>query len=93
MMNQQEILDGLVKDGVRIPNRLLLKQVPFIDDVDEAEELLEEEDEKNVAKFPDQFAPGGGNPAGEGDVDDESAPDDKEDAPEQNPAKKAQKAK
>jgi SPP1 family phage portal protein len=93
MMNQTEILDGLVKAGARIPNRMLLGQVPFIDDVDEAEELLDEEDEKNQAKFTDPFTPGGGEPDGEGDVDDENAPDDKEDDPEQNPAKKAQKAK
>lgn len=60
MMNESEILTGLVQAGARIPNRLLLGQVPFIDDVDEAEDLLNEEDEKNKEWFTDPFSPGNG---------------------------------
>lgn len=86
MMNQTEILDGLVKAGARIPNRLLLNQVPFIDDVDEAEDLLDEEDKKAQAQFTDPFTPGNGN------VGDDSGADDKEGAQKQTPAKKPQVA-
>ena len=60
MMNEQEILNGLVNAGAKIPNRLLLQQVPFVDDIDEAEELLNKEEEKEQAKILDQFA-GEGN--------------------------------
>lgn len=72
MMNETEILDGLVKAGARIPNRLLLKQVPFIDDVDEAEELLEEEDKKNMEQFSDPFTPNGGDNGGGNGADGEN---------------------
>ena len=68
MMNETEILTGLVQAGVRIPNRLLLNQVPFIDDVDEAEELLAEEDKKNQEMFPDPFS-GNGDDSGDDDPD------------------------
>lgn len=56
MMNETEILDGLVKAGAQIPNRLLLAQVPFIDDVDEAEKLLDQQAEKEQAQFTDPFS-------------------------------------
>lgn len=87
MMNQTEILNGLVQAGVRIPNRLLLNQVPFIDDIDEAEELLEDEDEKNQAQFTDPFSAGNGSDGGEDDPDGES------DGEGENPARNAQNAK
>lgn len=86
MMNQTEILDGLVKAGARIPNRLLLNQVPFIDDVDEAEKLLEEEDEKNKAMFTDPFS-GNGDDSG----DDSTAGENNDDGT--TPARNAQNAK
>jgi hypothetical protein len=60
--------------GARIPNRLLLEQVPFIDDVDAAEELLDAEDEKNKAGFTDPFSGNGGNSAGD-DPDGENTDD------------------
>ena len=56
MMNENEILDGLVKAGAKIPNRLLLGQVPFIDDVDAAEELLDAEAKKETVQFTDPFS-------------------------------------
>ena len=56
LMNEQEILTSLVQAGARIPNRLLLNEVPFIDDVDKAEELLKEEEEKQQAQFTDPFS-------------------------------------
>lgn len=65
MMNEGEILDGLVKAGARIPNRILLGQIPFIDDVDEAEELLTEEEEKAQAQFTDPFSAAKDDPDGE----------------------------
>ena len=76
MMNQTEILNGLVQAGVRVPNRLLLNQVPFIDDVDEAEELLEEEEEKSKAQFTDPFSAGNGAGNGEDNPDDGNAGED-----------------
>lgn len=93
MMNETEILSGLVQAGVRIPNRLLLNQVPFIDDVDAAEELLEEEDEKNQAKFTDPFTPAGGDLPENGDDSGDDGADDKKGVPAQNPARDAQNAK
>lgn len=84
MMNQTEILGGLVQAGVRVPNRLLLNQVPFIDDVDEAEKLLEEEEEKSKAQYTDPFSAGNGSDSGEDAPGDESAGEDG------NPARNAQ---
>lgn len=46
LVNETEVMQMLTSAGVRIPNKVLLEQVPFIDDVDEAEKLLEKEDEK-----------------------------------------------
>ncbi len=86
MMNENEILDGLVKAGARIPNRILLEQVPFIDDVDAAEELLEEEAEKEQAQFTDQFS------AGNGANSDDNAGADNLSVAGQNTAKTAQNA-
>lgn len=59
LMNEQEILASLVQAGARIPNRLLLEQVPFVNDVDDAEKLLKDEEEKEQAKFTDPFSGGG----------------------------------
>lgn len=79
MMNENEILAGLVQAGVRIPNRLLLQQVPFINDTDAAEQLLEDEEEKAQAKFTDQFT--ANQAAAE---DDDGAEDGDAPEPEQN---------
>jgi SPP1 family phage portal protein len=87
MMNETEILSGLVQAGARIPNRLLLQQVPFIDDVDEAEKLLEEEEEKSKAMFTDPFTPGNGDDSGDDGTGGENTDDGT------NPARNAQNAK
>jgi len=84
MMNQTEILNGLVSAGAKIPNRLLLEQVPFIDDVDAAEELLDEEDKKNTAGFTDPFTPRNGDDSGDDGAGGENTDDG------QNPAKSGQ---
>lgn len=55
IINQTEVLGSLVQAGVRIPNKLLLKEVPFIDDVDEAVELLEEEEQKQLDVYGGAF--------------------------------------
>ena len=44
LQNQTEIIDNLVKLGVRLPNNLLVGQVPFVDDPDKVIKDLEEQD-------------------------------------------------
>lgn len=46
MQNQSEIIDNLVKLGVRLPNSLLVSQVPFVDDPDKVIKDLEEQDKQ-----------------------------------------------
>lgn len=48
VVNETEVLNSLIQAGVRIPNKLLLQQVPFIDDINEAEKLLKEEQEQEL---------------------------------------------
>lgn len=43
LVDEGEILSGLVQAGVKVSNRTLLGQVPFVDDVAEEMERLEEE--------------------------------------------------
>ena len=43
LVDEGEILSGLVQAGVRLSNRTLLGQVPFVDDVAEEMERLEVE--------------------------------------------------
>lgn len=46
MMNESEIMNTLTQAGVKISNKTLLSQVPFIDDVDaELDQIKEENDE------------------------------------------------
>lgn len=47
LLNETEIIDNLVKLGVRLPNELLIGQVPFVDDVKAVMSMLESEDAKN----------------------------------------------
>lgn len=51
IINEVDIMQMLVACGVRIPNKILLHQVPFINDVDEAMELLEEEDKEALDAY------------------------------------------
>lgn len=93
MMNENEILDSLVKAGVQIPNRTLLAQVPFIDDVDEAEEQLEEEKTAEMEQYSDQFTPGAADGAGNGAVGANNGAVGKVDGNGKNNNQKAQKTK
>jgi len=55
LMNESEIMQTLISAGVEIPNKLLLAQVPWIDDVDEAEKLLKEQKEAMVDDYQNAF--------------------------------------
>lgn len=50
IINETEIMNMLISAGVQIPNEVLLRQVPFLDDVDEALKLLakQKEEEQDV---------------------------------------------
>ena len=51
MISESEIMTNLINAGIRIPNKLLLEQCTFINDVDEAMNLLKEEDKEIVDKL------------------------------------------
>lgn len=55
LMNEAEIMDTLLKAGVKISQRTLLSRVPFIDDVDRELELVEEENEKSMNDYANAF--------------------------------------
>lgn len=43
VINETEVLETLVKLGIQLPNEILIRQVPFVDDVKRVLELLEKE--------------------------------------------------
>ena len=51
MISESEIMTNLINAGIRIPNKLLLEQCTFINDVDEAMKLLEEEEKAELDKL------------------------------------------
>lgn len=51
LISESEIMNNLINAGIRIPNKLLLEQCTFINDVDEAMKLLEEEDKQMMDKL------------------------------------------
>lgn len=51
MISESEIMNNLINAGIRIPNKLLLEQCTFINDVGEAMKLLEEEDKVMMDKL------------------------------------------
>jgi len=51
MISESEIMTNLINAGIRIPNRLLLEQCTFINDVDEAVKLLEDEEKATLDKL------------------------------------------
>lgn len=51
MISESEIMTNLINAGIRIPNRLLLEQCTFINDVDEAVKLLEDEEKAAIDKL------------------------------------------
>ena len=69
LVNETEVMDMLTKAGVRIPNEILLEQVPWIDDVERAKDLLEEEEQKQLDIYGGAL-PVNGNKT-DGEVDDE----------------------
>ncbi len=70
LVNQTEVMQMLTRAGVRIPNEILLEQVPFIDNLERAKELLEEEEQKQMDVYGGAL-PLNGDKNG-GDVDEES---------------------
>ena len=63
IINEIEVMQMLVAAGLRLPNEILLRQVPFVDDVEEAKELLKEE-EKEMMDAYSGMMPQQGTPAG-----------------------------
>lgn len=47
LINKTEVIESLVKLGVRLPNELLVAQVPFVDNVQDVMDMLEKEKEEN----------------------------------------------
>lgn len=60
LINETEVIDNLVKLGVKLPNELLVSQVPFVNDVGEVMDMLKKEQEEN-----DVYAQAFGAPNGE----------------------------
>lgn len=71
LMNESEIMDTLTKAGVKISNRTLLSQVPFIDDVDAELERIEEETQKSMEVYQGVFPQQGNQNVSKEDLDDE----------------------
>lgn len=55
LMSETEILDSLVGAGVKISQKTLLSQVPFIDDVDQEIKQVKEDEKGELEKYGDQF--------------------------------------
>lgn len=55
LMNESEIMQTLTSAGVKISNRTLLSQVPFIDDVDEELEQIKKETEESMEVYQKAF--------------------------------------
>jgi hypothetical protein len=62
IINEVDIMQMLIAAGVKIPNKLLLHQVPFINDVEEALELLKEEEEEALDAYGGILSDTGVNP-------------------------------
>ena len=60
IINEIEVVQMLVACGVKIPNEILLRQVPFIDDVEEAKDLLKQEEKEMIDAYGGMVAPEGG---------------------------------
>jgi len=63
LMNESEIMGTLTSAGVKISNRTLLSQVPFIDDVDEEMEQIKAETEEAMEEYQKAFPQQGNNKA------------------------------
>lgn len=51
LINESEVIQNLVSLGVRLPNELLVSQVPFVDDVSKVLKMLKEQDEYDLSKM------------------------------------------
>lgn len=60
IINEIEVVQMLVACGVKIPNEVLLRQVPFIDDVEEAKDLLKQEEKEMMDAYGGALPPQGG---------------------------------
>jgi len=62
LMNEAEIMGTLTSAGVKISNRTLLSQVPFIDNVDEELDQIKKENEEAMEIYQDAFPQQNGQP-------------------------------
>lgn len=62
LMNESELMTTLIQAGVKISNKTLLAQVPWIDDVDAEMEQIKEENEEAIDSYQGAFAQGGTPP-------------------------------
>ena len=51
IVNESQVINDMVALGVRVPNELLIEQLPFITDVEEAMKLLKKEDDEYANSF------------------------------------------
>lgn len=51
IINEIEVMQMLVAAGLKLPNELLLRQVPFVDDVEEAKDLLKQEEKEMLDAY------------------------------------------
>lgn len=62
IINEVDIMQMLIAAGVRIPNELLLHQVPFINNVEEALDLLKKEEKEALDAYGGMMPEAGGLP-------------------------------
>lgn len=61
IVNESQVINDMVALGVRVPNELLIEQLPFINDVEEAVKLLKKEEEAMMEQeYADAFNPQSG---------------------------------
>lgn len=53
IINEIEVMQMLVAAGLKLPNEILLRQVPFVDDVEEAKDLLKQEEKEMMDAYAD----------------------------------------
>lgn len=62
LQNEAEIIQMLASVGLRVSNRTLISQVPFVDDIDAEEAQLEKEEEKQMDAYDGAVPMKGGKP-------------------------------
>lgn len=53
IVNESQVIQDMVQLGVRCPNELLLEQLPFINNVKEAQQMLKKEEDEQAEKIYD----------------------------------------